>query len=64
MEIIDREYTINKNNLLVYIVLSMLTLSIIIIANVFFKENVESNYLQSTLHFIKFFNFLISLFPY
>lgn len=36
MEIIDREYTINKNNLLVYVVLSMLTLSIIIIANVFF----------------------------
>ncbi|WP_148552054.1 sensor histidine kinase [Paraclostridium bifermentans] len=61
MEIIDKEYTINKNNLLVYVVLSMLTLSIIIISNVFFKENVESNYLQSTLHFIKFFNFLISL---
>lgn len=61
MEIIDREHTVNKNNLLVYVVLSMLTLSIIIIANVFFKENIEPNYLESTLHFIKFFNFMISL---
>ncbi|UOW69699.1 hypothetical protein [Paraclostridium bifermentans] len=61
MEIIDKEYTINKNNLLVYVVLSMLTLSIIIILNVFLKENIESSYLQSTLNFIKFFNFLISL---
>lgn len=61
MQIIDRKYPVNKNNLLIYVILSMLALSIIIIANVFFKDNIEPNYLQSTLHFIKYFNFMISI---
>lgn len=62
MEIIDKKYTVNESNLLVYTALSMLILSIIItIATVVIKENFDLNYLQSTLYFIKFFNFLISL---
>lgn len=61
MQIINREYTINEKRLLIYVIFSMLSLSIVIIATVFFKDNMNPNYLESTLYFIKLFNFMISI---
>ncbi|WP_250673569.1 HAMP domain-containing sensor histidine kinase (plasmid) [Paraclostridium ghonii] len=61
MQIINREYTINEKRLLIYVIFSMLALSIVIIATVFFKDNMNPNYLESTLYFIKLFNFMISI---
>lgn len=61
MQIVDRKYSINEKRLLIYVIFSMLALSIIVITTVFFKDNMNPNYLKSTLSFIKFFNFMISI---
>lgn len=61
MQMIDEKYTRNENKLLIYTILSMILLSITLIVNVFFKDNIELDYLSSTLQFIKLFNVIISI---
>lgn len=50
-----------ESKLFIYVLLSMLMLSIIIIVSVFFKGNIQDNSLELTLEFIKFFNCIISV---
>ncbi|WP_195251326.1 sensor histidine kinase [Romboutsia sp. 1001713B170207_170306_H8] len=61
MYMIGKKHTKNENTLLIYIILSMILLSITLIVNVFFKDNIEIDYLSSTLQFIKLFNVIISI---
>lgn len=58
---IKEQSSIKEHKLFMYIALGMSLMSIIIISNVFFKSDINNNYLKTTLGFIKLFNIIISI---